>query len=346
MNAEDTRPGATEDPVLDAAVAWAFERSEGFTAARERAFDKWCAADPRHAAALERVEQSVTLLEQMPCARGELDARFGPTEDSPRAEGAWRGAFAWAASLAAVFALAAGLVFWARPASQVQERHVADSGAARRVLLGDGSHVELNVGSEVHVRFTAGERRVVLARGEAYFDVAHEPVRPFVVTAGGVSVRAVGTAFNVRVVAHSVEVLVMEGRVELAREGDARPAGIQPVVAAAPRISAGERASVPRLAAEFAPRVEKADARLMREAFAWQDPIIRFSDTPMAEIAARFNRRNVTQLVLSDPELGARRIGGAFALDQPDAFARLLERKGEVVAERQGENEIVLRRVR
>ena len=69
-----------------------------------------------------------------------------------------------------------------------------------------------------------------------------------------------------------------------------------------------------------------------------------FSDVPLRDVLARFNARNVTQLTLADDELGPRKIGGTFALDQAEAFARLLAQDGDIALERRGENEIVLRR--
>src|SRR5204863_5888557 len=81
----------------------------------------------------------------------------------------------------------------------------------------DGSVVELNRGAVVSAHFTASERRMRLVSGEANFKVAKDPQRPFVVEARGVAVRAVGTAFNVRIDAVSVEVLVTEGVVNVAQ---------------------------------------------------------------------------------------------------------------------------------
>jgi transmembrane sensor len=71
-----------------------------------------------------------------------------------------------------------------------------------------------------------------------------------------------------------------------------------------------------------------------------------FAEAPLSEVVARFNARNRVQLTLADAELGTRRIGGTFALDEAEAFVRLLERDGEIVAERRGETEILLRRGR
>ena len=69
----------------------------------------------------------------------------------------------------------------------------------------------------------------------------------------------------------------------------------------------------------------------------WQRRVTDFSDTPLGEVTARFNRHNALQLVITDPALGSRRIGGIFALDDVEAFVRLLERDGIIRAERQGD---------
>ena len=74
--------------------------------------------------------------------------------------------------------------------------------------LHDGSIVELNKGAQISIRYSGDERRVDLLSGEAYFEVAKNPDRPFIVSARGIDVKAVGTAFNVRLHNDSLEVLV------------------------------------------------------------------------------------------------------------------------------------------
>jgi len=110
-------------------------------------------------------------------------------------------------------------------------------------------------------------------------------------------------------------------------------------------LSANERMVV-AAASSARPVIEPAAPSAIREALAWHGRTTTFSDVPLSDIVARFNRRNVTQFVLADDELGARKIGGTFALDQAEAFARLLAQDGDIVLERRGENEIVLRRAR
>jgi transmembrane sensor len=236
-------------------------------------------------------------------------------------------------AFAAAAAVAIGL-FFPRRTAPPSEVAAAESGY-RQQVLDDGTLVELNHGAQLAVAFTAAERRIRLERGEALFTVARNPARPFVVAAGGVTVRAVGTAFNVRLGAADVEVLVTEGRVQLDRP--AHPLA-EPAL-----LVAGQRLAVPFVG------VPPAVATITREdidrALAWQPRLLEFSSSPLAEVAAEFNRRNRVQLVVADEALRALPIGASFRSDNVDGFVRLLEASFGVEAKRSAET-IILRRAR
>lgn len=326
--------------IEDTAIAWLAERDDGFAPGREREYANWLRADPRHAATVARLEQTLGLLGEMPEFRDDLNAAFARAEpDVPAGTGRWaqRG-WVWGGVAAALaVSVFAGWQMLARSGDVYFETSAAGYEMAS---LKDGSTVELNAGSAVRVQYTPEERYVNLEAGEAHFAVVHDPARPFVVSAGGVLVRAVGTAFNVRLGAEGeVEVIVTEGKVQVSR---ARMDAAAPETA--PLVTAGERLVLPKRAA--APVIEKVVPAVMSSALAWQGRLVEFADAPLAEIVARFNMRNRVQLVLEDSELGQRRIGGTFAIDEAEAFVRLLERNGAVVAERRGESEIMLRMVR
>ena len=111
-----------------------------------------------------------------------------------------------------------------------------------------------------------------------------------------------------------------------------------------PQLVAGERVAIPRAAAVAPAKIERVSAEMLRASSQWHSAVITFYDLPLRTVVGQFNRRNALQLVLADAELGARKIGGTFAADQVEAFVRLLEQDGDVVAERRGAGEIVLRR--
>ncbi len=326
-----------DDAIDTAAATWLCERDEGFAPGRAEAFAAWGAADPRHAAAVARTAEALALIGEMPTVRAELEERLG-VAPALAADAVARPLFrhpaAWMGGLAAALVLG-GSLWWRAPGT---EHFATEAAAPREVALRDGSVMNVNTDSAASVTLTARERRVALTRGEAHFAVAHDPARPFIVTAGGVAVRAVGTAFSVRVGNAGVEVLVDEGKVQVERIdlNELAPAAV---------LSANERALIaPRNSAP--PAIERVASVAIREALAWHARTTTFSDVPLRDVVARFNRRNLTQLVLVDGELGARKVGGTFALDQAEAFARLLAQDGDIATERRGENEIVLRRAR
>ena len=107
-------------------------------------------------------------------------------------------------------------------------------------MLDDGSVAELNRGAEIEVNYTVAERRVVLRRGEALFTVAKNPARPFVVRAGGVDVRAVGTAFNVKLAGPNLEVLVTEGTVHVSQQTPATSASAPTELTMLAALTAGQ----------------------------------------------------------------------------------------------------------
>ncbi len=343
----ERHPADDSAAIEAAAVAWLCEREEGLAPERAAAFAAWCAADPRHRAAVAKVERGLALLHELPAARRAIAARLAPRHEAP-AGAVRRGSFAtWAWPVGAAAAILIGLALWWLPAARKPEAQLlaATSTSPQRAMLGDGSVVNLNTGSRVEVRISAHERRVTLAEGEAHFEVKADPARPFVVEAGGVAVRAVGTMFAVRLGHEAVEVLVEEGRVAVApAQPPPEPGAAATPAPPAPLVQAGEHALLSRAEPALAPRIARMDPPAMGAALHWHRRVALFNDTPLHEVIAQFNRRNVVQISLADADLAGRRFGGALALDQVDALLRLLTREGGIAFERRGESEIILRR--
>jgi len=344
MSVPHQNPPTDQTAIEDAAMAWLSERDDGFTAERAREFDAWCKVDSRHAAAVVRLEKTLSLLGTLPAFRPELNRHFG-RHSPPRPQSlvlkfpALRRRATWM-SVGLAAALVLGVFgFRSFRAASIEQHYATAAAGYERVRLGDGSTLELNGASAVRTRFTAAERSVQLDAGEAHFAVSHDPARPFVVRAGGVVVRAVGTAFNVRYTAGAVEVIVVEGKVRV-ESADAAPTSATPL----PLVSAGERVLVSSVATSPPPLVEKIEPTALSESLTWQRRLVDFADEPLREIVRQFNLHNRVQLVLADPALGAQRIGGTFARGEVEAFVRLLERDGEIVTERRGDDTIVLRR--
>jgi len=341
-----------EDPIEEAAADWLALRAEGFSSAQKREFARWCRADTRHSAAVKWLEATCALLEKMPLVRAELQpviafpvaARPGRLVGvSRRNLRPLRVALSIAATVAVAFLTA---IQFLPPTDSAAQVFTTSTGGYERVALADGSVIELNAETKVRVTLTPTNRRVELVAGEAHFTVAHDRARPFIVSASGVAVRAVGTAFNVRLASTAVEVLVTEGKVSVAEAESVVP-NVRPSPVSTTYVAANERTLVnlPSLTntAQSAPAVERITPATVRDALSWQERKLAFSETPLSEVVAQFNRRNRLQLILGDAALAERPVGGTFAADNVEGFVRLLESGTTITVERQGETHVILR---
>jgi transmembrane sensor len=180
-------------------------------------------------------------------------------------------------------------------------------GEQRSAILPDHSVVELNTSSEIRLAFTASERRVELLRGEAFFEVAKDPKRPFIVATDVATARAVGTHFSVYRTRDETIVTVAEGRV-LVRDK---------------HLDGGE--VIPGNLAEARPGhpVQMRPANVER-ALAWRQRRLIFDGDSLANVVSEFNRYNPAPLVIVDPGLREQRISGVFAANDPDSLLDFL----------------------
>ena len=333
------------------AAAWLAKHDRGLTATEQDELFRWLAEDPRHGEWFARHQQTFNGLRILAQWRPEHGAFPNPDLLAQRRmRRPWRG---WVAGgLAAAASLALAFSVWrgtdAPGGRKLPEATplAAEIVPVLRRLLEDGSTIDLNRGAEVEVRFTAEERRVRLVRGEAHFTVAKNPLRPFVVEANRVSVRAVGTAFDVRLQSEAVEVVVTEGRVRV-DPPRAALAAVGAEAETAPEsalVAVGERAVVslvaPNAVAYVTPVAPEELARLL----AWQPRQLEFADAPLAQVVAEFNRDNRVKLVVADPILAALPIGATLRSDNVEGFVRLWETSLHVAVERRADGVIVLRR--
>ena len=319
------------------AADWFVKRDRGLTAGEQDEFLHWLAADPRHGewfALHRRTTGDFTCLAQW---RPEHSDEPNPDLLAPVRRRPRIYTFVTLAAAASV----AVLFVWQQGRPDRSERlpttRLASSGYAKQTLP-DGSVVELNQGSAIDVQFTADERRVALSQGEALFTVAKNPEQPFVVNVRGVDVRAVGTAFNVRVAHETVEVFVTEGRVRVASPGRSSNDDAAALVEAGHRavVSLSENAATTQIVA-----VSPAEAvRLL----AWQPQVLDFSSVPLEQVIVEFNRRNSVELRLADASLASLPIVAAIRSDNVEGLLRFLEANAGVRIERKSADLIMLRR--
>ena len=292
------------DAVFEDAVSWLTRlREPGANAADRAAFARWRAADPRHEAAYAQAERLFGALAR-PAA--ELARRFPAMGALPprRRQGGRRLA---AAAIAAMLALGAWL--GQGGFDDLRSDHMTGVGERAAVTLDDGSEVALNTDSALAVDLAGTTRRVALHRGEAFFRVARDAARPFIVATPEGEIRVTGTAFNVRVLdGHSV-VSVVEGQVEVT----ASPGGT------AVRLGPGRQVA---LAEGTAEPVVTFDATALT---AWRRGQVVFYRTRLGEVVDELNRYQHGRVLVLSRRARALRVTGVFDADEPAAVIAVIE---------------------
>lgn len=232
----------------------------------------------------------------------------------------------------AAFGLGAVLAVWGVVATQAGQTYRSGVGEQRIVRLEDGSQVRLDTDTTLRVRLTPGARRIELDHGQAFFDVAHDPTRPFTVRADGAEVRAIGTRFDVRRDGASVQVTLVEGKVQVRQaQGDRRWTMVP-----GDQLRVGQREPT-----VTPPQVRQIDAVA---ATSWTTGRLTFRATPLSAAIAEVNRYGHKKIALEAADLAQRPVSGAFESGDTEAFATAVADLCGLQIDRRGDGEIVLRR--
>ena len=342
--------GRTGGQIEWIAASWLARRDgDHWSLADQSALAAWLDQDPAHRVAFVRLQAAWR-------ETGRLKAFAAGTPPGKLPErGAWRGSpyfntprshprnasahkghrhssrpSRFASPVAAVAAgllviMLAGGLWWWRDAGHVERGAWQTAlGGQKVVHLTDGSTATLAGDSELRAALTLRERDLDLVRGEAFFEVAKDHSRPFVVHASGYRVIAVGTRFDVRRESNGLRVVVTRGVVRLQSAVDPDRADTELPAGSIARIKGGE---------VFVQRVSPEQAL---QHLGWRNGYAVFHDTPLVDAVGEFNRYNARKIVIADPSLDDLKVGGNFRLDNSDAFVRLLQQVFPVHAEQRG----------
>jgi transmembrane sensor len=289
----------------DQAFEWvARNMARGLSGAGRAAFDAWYAADTRHKGAYARAMAIYNAINLATVSQPPEPAAMAPAE---RPLAARRRAFMHGALAACLAATVGALAFSTLHEDQVL---ATAKGEFRKVPLQDKSVATINSGSRMAVEFTSKQRKIDLQQGEAWFEVAKDKTKPFIVQAGDARVRAVGTAFAVRRFEGGTEVLVTEGTVEVWSQGS---------TAQRRQLAAGERAFLARRASAIS--VSRQPAEVNRK-LAWREGNLILKNQTLSDAVADFNRYSPKTIVITDAALGSKRLFGQYKLDAPELFAK------------------------
>lgn len=301
--------------VLAEASAWlARLQSDERTAATDAAFKAWLAADPENSAAFEL---AADVWENLPGAaemHREMGAVHAPRLVRGHAAPARQGrpivkGLAIAASVSMI-ALFAGYAWLTRPLV-----YETAPGEQQVTTLKDGSRVSLNTDTRIAVTYGGGYRRVRLERGEAIFDVAHDPAHPFLVSVEDEQVRAVGTSFLVRRGTDDLSVALITGKIEISRRN---PSGSGDSYVPQTLLVSGERATVDNGAHVT------IDRPSLDNLTAWRRGQVVFQGVTLMEAANEMNRYGPDKIVMNDPAVARLRVSGVFETNDALEFAKVM----------------------
>lgn len=367
-----------DDAITLQAAEWLLElQRRDVEVERILAWQAWMAADARHKDAFDRlqeIQECVGRIESLPwptdrevaedresdlALANPLSDRIGDsyhlaistaarssTEDRvrPRRRRAWiAGLAASLLTVAVALSIVAPRVGFDLPAVAGFNDSViqTDIGELRRVQLADGSTMTLGGFTRVSVDMSEHARRIILARGEAFFEVAKDPNRPFVVEVDDTAIRAVGTAFDVRRAGSQVSVSVAEGIVEVLdtrnQSGSNTPDTLHQAVT---RLSAGQSIQFePKSVQPPPPVVVDADT-----VAAWRNGQRQYLAEPLANVIADLNRYSTRQITIEDPTLSEMAITGSIFERDIERWVKSLEVALPVEVEEHGERIRIRRR--
>ena len=211
-----------------------------------------------------------------------------------------------------------------------RESYASRVGENRQVVLADGSAVVLGGASRIAVRYSGREREIELLRGEAYFKVARDKVRPFVLVSGQARVTAHGTMFNVKREAGASEVTLVEGVVDVRQESDRR----NPPTMLYPRM---------QVTVADDGRVSPVTYVDTASVISWRDGILRFDDTPLKTVVSDLNRYSATPIVISSRQIEELRVSGSARIDSINDWIDGIASAFSIDVDRRDPDRIVLR---
>ncbi|WP_340648541.1 FecR family protein [Pseudoxanthomonas winnipegensis] len=313
-------PAQPDDSVFEQAVHWILRlEADADDAGTRRAHAAWLALAPQaHAQAMAEARAMLGVLQAPAAAVGDelgieaasaAPVALRPTARDVSLSGPRRSRRpAYAAAAALVLAVGGGAWLSGGGLDRLRSDAYTRVGEIRELRLDDGSVVTLNTDSAIAVDLRADLRSVRLLRGEALFQVTHDPHRPFVVDSAGGSARVLGTRFDVRVQGDAAEVGVINGRVAVRA-----PDGGEGTV-----LSAGQRAHL------HGDRVRREASVDPLAVGAWQRRQLVFSATPLAQVLEELSRYRHERILVRDADLRALPVTGALDIADPERALRTL----------------------
>lgn len=303
---------AEYDAITDAAAHWCMRLHASDCTEQERlAFEQWRDAHPLHAFEYEAMLEIWVVAEDLP--RTETPTPVEPVVAIAQRQptSSWR-PLAVAAAVCALALPLAAYTGWNLGWLPNSYEHFEASTATRQVTLGDGSKVELNLGTELTFSNYKDQRRVTLKKGEAFFSVRHDAAHPFIVKAAEGRIRVTGTQFNVWMYEDQVRVNLIEGSVLVSSNDDLPGDGLRLEPSMQARYKHGD----------FTPQISQTYAN--DTSLAWRQGKLVLDDLALSEALPLINRYLSKPLMLADSSTGTIRLGGIYNIKELNSLVGTL----------------------
>lgn len=343
------RQFSSKEDIQEQACLWISRLDRGLTDSEKSALDNWLQESQSHRNALL---EAANLWDDM-SVLNELSGLFPRHNTSKEAKATrkLRARAKW--SIAAAFlvmTMAVGVVvqqIWlddSQVIASVSEKVETGIGEQKNIVLADGSTLLLNTNSTVTINYSPDARQIVLLKGEAHFEVAHDTSRPFTVTAGNNAVTAVGTAFNMQFVDdNAFELVVTDGKVLVADRfnpySNGQPLfGSKTITEQGLLMFAGEKAVVKGKVETK----ENLTANDIEDDLAWQKGMIVFKGEPLEKVLEEIGRYTQVRFSISDDALRKRRVAGYFKVGDINGLLAALKNSFNIEYEKVTDTSIQL----
>lgn len=323
------RPSDITDDRIDAASHWCLQLADGRLDGDAHArFQAWLDEDPRNRAAFDTVARTWQALDASPTAPSLIAMREEALSHYARRQSRrWKRTAGmrrplWAAAAACFLLVVAGVGLWINLQPEIYRTGI---GERQLVRLEDGSQLSLDADTQVEVHYSRDRRQLALRHGRARFQVAHDPLRPFSVSAGSRTVVATGTEFSVELLAAQLHVILYEGSVEVLSRDTSIATPAVALTPSRPVDAHGARDLRLAPGQELVAGIASADARVHKidavRTRGWESGQLTFNDEPLAQAIERMNRYAGSHaLAVGDDASALLRISGTFAAGDNEAF--------------------------
>jgi len=333
-------PLRTLNTIDDEAAIWLVRLDNGKLSKQlKKELKEWLSADKRHTVALKTMADTWDELDEVLVNLNNVNSSktisllpmFTPIIKPL--------AFAASVSFLTVF-------MWLSVPNNVQKSSFATTiGQQLDTTFDDGSIVHLNTNSRIEAEFSDEKRIIKLIQGEALFEVAHDPERPFIVYAGDRLVQAVGTKFVVHLQSENIEVTVTDGKVKMSKVStestlkDIKALDSSTIHKDDLFIAKGEQAIAEN---NRAPKLTHIKADNMKRELSWLNGKLIFENETLQDIIEEINRYSDITIMLIDPSLYNLRISGRFDLGDSEALIEAIELSFNIQSQKLGENKVLL----